>query len=170
MATVYTTIEHVRSLRSKVETKFRPLFDHLLILAKHSADSGYPRRAGIELRKARQLAGVTAATRAAPKSQKMNRRWLGEKMQHWHSSGDDPIYAVSSYYGSNIPYPVSGFAGPHRDGVSVVRAALSRIESYIPQAERGEHGWTKRDAGELRTIARGLRYYLRHDYPHTRSR
>lgn len=82
------------------------------------------------------------------------RKSLGEKLQHWHSSGSDPIYAVGSFYFSGQVYPKR----------EIVERALSSIESIIPKAEAGAHGWTRRDAAELKTIARGLRYYLRHDY------
>lgn len=82
------------------------------------------------------------------------RKVLGERMQHWHSSGSDPIYAVGSFYFAGKQYPTR----------NVVEAALTRIVADIPAADAGMHGWTKRDANELRLIARGLRYYLKRDY------
>jgi hypothetical protein len=35
----------------------------------------------------------------------MNRVELGERMQQWHSSMHDPVYAVGSFYFSNQVYP-----------------------------------------------------------------
>lgn len=65
-----------------------------------------------------------------------------------------PVYAVGSYYYGGHVYP---------DRMMVERA-ITTIEGDIPRAEAGAHGWTKKDAAELRRIASGLRYYLRHDY------
>lgn len=45
-----------RKMRERVPSEFLPLFDHLLNLAADSAKHGRPQRAGIELRKAEQLA------------------------------------------------------------------------------------------------------------------
>lgn len=84
----------------------------------------------------------------------VERRRLGEKMLHWHSSGSDPIYAVGSFYVSNKPYP-------NRD---IVERALHEMNKTEPLARAGAHGWTKRDATELRNIVGGLRFYLKHDY------
>ena len=44
------------------------------------------------------------------------------------------------------------------------RRAVQEIERDIPLARRGEYGWTKKDAADLATIARGLRHYLKTDY------
>ena len=44
------------ALRDYVPKDMRPLFDHLLSLAKHSHSVGYPKRAGQELAHARKLA------------------------------------------------------------------------------------------------------------------
>lgn len=44
------------AMRSRVPREMVPLFDHLINLAKHSHSVKYPKRAGIELRKARRLA------------------------------------------------------------------------------------------------------------------
>ena len=41
----------------KPKKKFKPLFDHTLNMALHSAKSGYCQRAGLELRNARRVAG-----------------------------------------------------------------------------------------------------------------
>ena len=97
--------------------------------------------------------------RAAPKSQRVSRTWLGEKMAPWGSDfsygeGSGSVGAVSSFYISDEVYPDR----------TVVERAVRAIEEDIPMAERGEHGWTKRDAGQLRSIASGLRYFLRTDY------
>lgn len=43
-------------MRGSVSPEFVPLFDHLLTLAKHSAKSGYPQRAGREIAQAKKLA------------------------------------------------------------------------------------------------------------------
>lgn len=154
-----TTFERTRALRSKVEAKFLPLFDHLLSLAENSLKHGHPTGAGQELRRARKLAGEAAPMRAAPKSQRVSRTWLGEKMAPWGSDfsygeGSGSVGAVSSFYISDEVYPDR----------TVVERAVRAIEEDIPKAERGEHGWTKRDAGQLRSIASGLRYFLRTDY------
>lgn len=45
-----------RLVKKDVEPALRPLFNHLLVLAKDSHKRGYAKRAGIELRKARELA------------------------------------------------------------------------------------------------------------------
>ena len=50
------------------------------------------------------------------------RKVLGERMQHWHSSGSDPIYAVGSFYFAGKQYPTR----------NVVEAALTRIVADIP--------------------------------------
>ncbi len=84
----------------------------------------------------------------------VNRRRLGEKLLHWHSSGSDPIYAVGSFYIDDRPYPDKG----------VVENALTALNALEPRARAGEAGWTRRDATELRNIVGGLRFYLKHDY------
>ena len=45
------------AMRSQVKAEFLPLFDHIIVLAKDSHAQGYFKRAGIELRKARKVAG-----------------------------------------------------------------------------------------------------------------
>ena len=94
----------------------------------------------------------------------MTREWLGQKMSPWGSDfsyGQDSgsVGAVGSFYfglrrGEGKPYPDKKY----------VEQAIAAVEKWEPMAERGERGWTKRDAAELRTIARGLRYFLRVDY------
>ena len=71
-----------------------------------------------------------------------------------YGQGSGAVGAVASYYVDGKKYP---------DRVWVERA-LKAIETDIPRAEHGAHGWTKADAKDLRTIAAGLRYYLIHDY------
>lgn len=46
------------ALRDDVPRDMLPLFDHLVKLAEHSHRSGYPKRAGVELRQARKHAGA----------------------------------------------------------------------------------------------------------------
>lgn len=90
---------------------------------------------------------------------RIDRKKLGELMSPWGSDfsygeGSGAVGAVSSYYYSNKKYP---------DRLWVERA-IKAIETDIPKAEHGAHGWTKADAKDLRRIAQGLRYYLIHDY------
>ena len=85
------------------------------------------------------------------------RRKLGERMAPWGSDfgyGAGPVGAVGSYY-------ISGKAYPDRD---MVLRALSIIVDDAHEADAGKHGWTKKDAAELRSIAGKLRHYLQHDY------
>lgn len=74
------------------------------------------------------------------------RKKIGLAMQNWHSSMGDPIYAVGSYYFSDMEYPKR----------EVVEEARDSIESMIPRADAGAHGWTKKDAAELRRIKKYL--------------
>lgn len=87
---------------------------------------------------------------------RIDRKKLGEMMSPWGADSGPglPIYAVSSYYYVGKVYPDR----------NLVERAIAEIERDIPRAERGEAGWTKADAKDLRTIAAGLRYYLVHDY------
>lgn len=90
---------------------------------------------------------------------RIDRKKLGELMAAWggdfaYGTGTGAIGAVSSYYYGGKKYPDRRW----------VEQALSAIEADVPRAERGEHGWTKADARDLRTIASGLRYYLVQDY------
>lgn len=71
------------------------------------------------------------------------RQKIGLAMQSWHSSSGDPIYAVGSFYYAGQKYPQR----------EVLVDALSSIESLIPRADAGQHGWTKRDGNQLRRIA-----------------
>lgn len=91
----------------------------------------------------------------ATKAKRIDRKRLGEMMSPWGADGDGGIAAVGSFYYGGHVYP----------DPKLVEGAIQQAERNIPKAERGEHGWTKKDAKELRTIAAGLRYYLEHDYP-----
>lgn len=119
--------------------------------ARHHARYGGTRATGT----------VHATKRGAVKAgaKRVDRRKLGEMMAPWggdfsYGEGTGAIGAVSSFYSSGTKYPERRW----------VERALSAIEADVPRAERGEHGWTRADARSLRSIAAGLRYYLRHDY------
>jgi len=90
-------------------------------------------------------------------ARRIDRRRLGELMSSWGSDSGSglPVYAVGSYYYGGHVYP----------DPKLVERAIAEVESYIPKAEHGVHGWTKKDAADLRRMASGLRYYLEHDYP-----
>ena len=51
------------AMRHSVPRDLRPLFNHILGLSLHSYRSGYPQRAGIELRQARKLGTVSRRSR-----------------------------------------------------------------------------------------------------------
>ena len=90
---------------------------------------------------------------------RIDRKKLGGMMFPWGSDfsygeGSGAVGAVASYYYDGKKYPDRKW----------VDRALKAIEADTPKAEHGAHGWTKSDAKDLRTIAQGLRYYLRHDY------
>ena len=89
----------------------------------------------------------------------IDRRRLGEMMSPWggDSGSGLPIYAVGSFY-------FGGKAYPDR---SMVERAIAEVERMVPLANQGQHGWTRKDASELRTIARGLKCYLALDYTRT---
>ncbi len=102
--------------------------------------------------------------RGGSKPRRIERKRLGEMMSPWGSDfsygvGSGSIGAVGSYYSSGDPYPDKTY----------VEHAIAEAEKDIPLAEHGAHGWTKKDAKELRTIAAGLRYYLEHDYSAKKS-
>ena len=52
------SLVETKKTRKKVAKELRPLFDHITNLALHSHKSGYPMRAGRELRQARNLAKI----------------------------------------------------------------------------------------------------------------
>lgn len=105
----------------------------------------------------------------------MNRIELGERMQQWHSSMGDPIYAVGSYYFAGDRYPVK----------ATVEDALLNLQSDLSQArqmDRGKKiyihngmtdlktfgGFTRRRLREnikdLREITEALKEFLEKDY------
>lgn len=71
---------------------------------------------------------------------------LGEKMQHWHSSAGDPIYAVGSYFSAGKRHPQEGME----------EKALAEFEKLLRTAETpagAQHGgWNEDDIQELRDI------------------
>lgn len=71
---------------------------------------------------------------------------LGIDMLNWHGSMGDPIYAVGSFYINDQPYPDRSVVVRARDGLS----------SMIPGADARAHGWTAKDARELRSMVRAL--------------
>lgn len=90
---------------------------------------------------------------------RIDRKKLGSMMFPWGSDasygqGSGAVGAVASYYVDGMKYPKREW----------VERAAKQVESDIPKAEHGAHGWTKADAKDLRTIAAGLRYYLHNDY------
>ena len=68
---------------------------------------------------------------------------MGVKMHHWHG-GTDGIYAVGSFWYTGQDYP----------DAKVVESARDALQRMLPKAEAGEHGWTKRDAAELRALVK----------------
>jgi hypothetical protein len=99
-------------------------------------------------------------TKGTPsKSEMVPRKKLGELMGPWGSDmsygvGSGSVGAVGSYYSVDKVYPDRKY----------VEQALAEVEKDEPLAMAGAHGWTKKDAAELRKIAGGLRHYLRTDY------
>lgn len=110
---------------------------------------GYAKGSGYAL--GRSIGGYTFD---GPDARYSDRKKIGVVMHLWHGSMGDPIYAVGSYYYDDRVYPKK----------SVVEDALSSIESMIPRAARGEHGWTRQDAKQLEVIAKYLREALVKDY------
>ena len=107
----------------------------------------------------------------------LNRRDLGLRMQNWHSSQNDPIYAVGSFYSSGLSYP---------DKAIVIRA-IYNLQSDLSQFRRmvrgkvvyvprnGERvdlkqfaGYTvrgmRKDINDLREIVNELEECLEKDY------
>lgn len=74
---------------------------------------------------------------------------LGDRLCQWHSSGSDPVYAVGSF----------AIAGQVHERAVIV-AAKTSLEATLPKAEKGEYGWTKEDAHELRGIIADLNALL----------
>lgn len=67
----------------------------------------------------------------------------------------DPYYAVGSFYYEGQAYPKREY----------VEQALAQARVDLRAAWHGAHGWMRDDARELARIIRGLRYFLRTDYP-----
>jgi len=70
---------------------------------------------------------------------------LGEMMSQWHSSGSDPIYAVSSTLYAGKPV-----------AKKTVSKARKKIQTMIPDAEAGMYGWTKDDVASLKKMDKQL--------------
>lgn len=66
------------------------------------------------------------AMRHNHRAEHLSRRDLGELMQHWHSSQNDPIYAVGSFY----------FAGKAYPDPEVVQDAIAALEKDLSEYER----------------------------------
>jgi len=103
---------------------------------------------------ARGKKGVAVGKKGASRGRLTERQKIGEMMQHWHASSGDPIYAVGSYYFSDRAYP----------NPVVVDAAYESVMSLMKQADRGEHGWTKKDGDELRKISAFLKKEIKAAY------
>lgn len=78
---------------------------------------------------------------AAEGDDPVNLQALGEKMQHWHSSGGDPIYAVGSYFASGKRHPQAGME-------EKALAEFKKLRSI--QEQRGS--WSGEDEQELYDI------------------
>jgi hypothetical protein len=77
--------------------------------------------------------------------------WGGD-FAYGHGTG--AVGAVGSYYYANKPYPQK----------SMVEDALKEVLRCIPLAKHGAHGWSKKDAKELESIASSLIHFLAVDY------
>lgn len=122
--------------------------------------------------------GRRASSRKPTPTPTLDRAELGLRMQGWHASQADPIYAVGSFYFSGEVYP-------DRD---VVDAALSGLECELDKSRRmarGEKvsaphafgrtddlkrfaGYTRRtlraNIADLREIVAALRAFIALDY------
>lgn len=67
---------------------------------------------------------------------------VGELSQ-WHSSGGDPIYAVSSNVDADHAVPVD-----------VVKRAIANLKKMLPGLAARVHGWTARDERAARHMIR----------------
>ena len=95
----------------------------------------------------------------ADRGKRISRQKLGEMMSPWggdsaYGAGIGAVGAVGSFYYGGHVYPKKEF----------VERAIVAVEADIQLAEQGLHGWTKKDAKDLRRIASGLRYWLARDY------
>lgn len=86
--------------------------------------------------------GVAAGKKGASHGRLTERQKIGEMMQHWHSSGSDPIYAVGSFFFADKKYP----------DPTVVVQAEEEIQRLMRAAQRGENGWKTKEAKELQKI------------------
>ena len=75
----------------------------------------------------------------------------GERMLHWHRSGNDPVYAVGSFYLSDQDYPKR----------SVVTRALASLQEAL---EEPDDDWDDDDLLELETLTRFLQWQLEFVY------
>ena len=91
--------------------------------------------------------------RSNPEDMISGSKRIAELMSPWHSSGSDPIYAVSSHWDG-------GLAVARRS----VEGALANIDRDVALAEtaagRERNGWTKTDLRQLKTIRNYLRKSL----------
>jgi len=78
----------------------------------------------------------------------MNLKRLGLLMSHWHSSQNDPIYAVGSYFVDDEQYP----------NIEVVERALSGFEEII--TNKSACKYYPEDTLELDEIIESLKEYL----------
>lgn len=92
-----------------------------------------------------------------PGEMRISKKSLATLMFPWGSDSGSglPMYAVASFFFNNHVYP---------DRNMLIRA-IEEAERTIPRAQAGAHGWTAKDARDLKRIAGGLRYWLRKDYP-----
>lgn len=107
----------------------------------------------MSLKRARKKIGLRA----------IGKRRLSELMSPFGSDfsygqGSGSIGAVASYYVNGKTYPDK----------TVVRRALAQVEDDLSKMDsaafREVTGWGPREARELRNIAGGLKYALKHDY------
>ena len=92
--------------------------------------------------------------------EKMERRFelrdIGEKLQHWHASQGDPIYAVGSFFFDGDDYP----------DLDVVAQAKARLESdlraFDGDGDRArKNGWGAEEREELGELVDFLAGYLK---------
>jgi len=98
--------------------------------------------------------GTTSDASISVKPMRIDRKRLGEMMSPWGGDGDRGIGPVGSYYYGGHVYPDK----------SLVENAMRDALRFIPMANEGVYGWTKKDAKDLKKMAAGLRYYLERDY------
>ena len=108
----------------------------------------------------------------------MNRVDLGERMQHWHSSSGDPVYAVGSFYFAGQRYPKQEIAEDALEGLKrdlEKQYRMLRGEKVFAPTLHGSTndlrkfaGYTDRELREnirdLRGIVRDLAAFIVTDY------